>query len=575
MSRPHPARRLARRPQADIAVGERDQARTKTFGERANGGGHVPGVQLFLTGRYFTVTGHRWQPSPEDVTVLTLGQIAQLGHLFGPKEPRSTSLGQRNPADDDETEPEAAALRDRLGAEFLRNPRLKERWEGGAQGLADTSRSGFDMAIVGFLRAAGWSKGETRAALLEFRHGKLREEHDAGTGDRYFERMWTRSAANPRVDPEPPEGWEESHPPADEAPSVNSPHRPAPMPPPDRIRIGDDFVTSFTPPDWLIDGIVQRGRLYACTSLTGHGKTAVWLYIACMVHAHRMIGNLDVTAGHVLYIAGENPEDLKARMHGMIGCFSLKPAQLPFVLPAAFPMTDDEADALIKDIKALGVPLALIVGDTASSFFPGDDENDNVQAGTYARTLRRLTLEVPGNPTVVALCHPVKNATKGNLLPRGGGAFLNELDANLTLWSESRGEVTEMHWQGKIRGADFVPLGYRLRPVPTGFIDHRDRDVMTIVAEPMSEEAVADHAKQTLANEDVVLLALRDHPEWSYADIAENAGWVDDGGKPMKPRVQRAIRALAEDKLIVQPRRGARWELTDKGEKAAGGTNRK
>ena len=33
---------------------------------------------------------------------------------------------------------------------------------------------------------------------------------------------------------------------------------------------------------------------------------------------------------------------------------------------------------------------------------------------------------------------------------------------------------------------------------------------MTIVAEPMSEEAVADHSEQTLANEDVVLRALRD-----------------------------------------------------------------
>ena len=37
--------------------------------------------------------------------------------------------------------------------------------------------------------------------------------------------------------------------------------------------------------------------------------------------------------------------------------------------------------------------------------------------------------------------------------------------------------------------------------------------------------------------------------------------------QPMKLRVQRAIRSLAEDKLIVQPRKGARWELTEKGEK--------
>jgi hypothetical protein len=91
----------------------------------------------------------------------------------------------------------------------------------------------------------------------------------------------------------------------------------------------------------------------------------------------------------------------------------------------------------------------------------------------------------------------------------------------------------------------------------------------------MSEEAVADHTKQTLANEDVVLRALRDHPEWSYAQIAREAGWVDENGQPMKPRVQRAIRSLAEDKLIVQPRKGARWELTEKGEKTAGAANQR
>jgi hypothetical protein len=345
---------------------------------------------------------------------------------------------------------------------------------------------------------------------------------------------------------------------------------PSPQPPASgRIHIGDDFVTGFEPPDWLIDGIVQRGRLYACTSLTGHGKTAVWLYIACMVHASRMVGNLDAVGGRVLYIAGENPEDLKARMLGMAGFFGLKSKQLPFVLPAAFPMTDRGANALIKDITALGVPLALIVGDTASSFFPGDDENDNVQAGAYARTLRRLTLEVPGNPTVVALCHPVKNAAKGNLLPRGGGAFLNELDCNLTLWSESQGEVTELHWQGKIRGPDFPPLAFSLRAVPTGHIDRKARPVMTIVAEPMSEEAAADHAKLTLANTDVVLRSLRDHPDWSLARRATEAGWLDEEGRPLRGRVQRALRSLASDKLIERKRESAPWTLTAKGEEAA------
>ena len=89
-----------------------------------------------------------------------------------------------------------------------------------------------------------------------------------------------------------------------------------------RILSGADFIARHIPPVWLIDGIVQRSRLYACTSLTGHGKTAVWLFNACMVHAGRMIGQLDVFQGNVLFLAGENPADLEARMIGMARAFN-------------------------------------------------------------------------------------------------------------------------------------------------------------------------------------------------------------------------------------------------------------
>ena len=342
-------------------------------------------------------------------------------------------------------------------------------------------------------------------------------------------------------------------------------HHSAGEPQPGRILTGAEFIARHVPPVWLIDGIVQRSRLYACTSITGHGKTAVWLFNACMIHAGRMIGQLDVFQGNVLILAGENPADLEARMIGMAKAFKLPLDRLPYVLPGSFPMTEEEADALKRDIAGLGVPLALIVGDTASSFFPGDDENSNVQAGTYARTLRSLN-ECDGTPAVIALCHPIKNPSRGTLLPRGGGAFLNELDGNLVLWSASKGEVTELHWCGKIRGPDFSALGYQLRPVPTGLNDEKDRPEMTIIAEPMSDEAIADHTQQDMANDDVVLKALHENPKLSLASIARNAGWLDEDDQPEKWRVQRAITSLAEDKLIQKLRKGARWQLTEKGQ---------
>jgi hypothetical protein len=39
---------------------------------------------------------------------------------------------------------------------------------------------------------------------------------------------------------------------------------------------------------------------------------------------------------------------------------------------------------------------------------------------------------MPGGPCVLVACHPPKNAGDDNLLPRGGGAFIAEMDGNLT-----------------------------------------------------------------------------------------------------------------------------------------------
>lgn len=50
------------------------------------------------------------------------------------------------------------------------------------------------------------------------------------------------------------------------------------------------FIADFEPPDYLLDGILQRRFVYSLTAQTGHGKTAVALLIA------RLIGGSDPQA---------------------------------------------------------------------------------------------------------------------------------------------------------------------------------------------------------------------------------------------------------------------------------------
>jgi RecA-family ATPase len=327
-----------------------------------------------------------------------------------------------------------------------------------------------------------------------------------------------------------------------------------------------DFMAGFVPPDYIIDGIMQRGRLYALTSPTGHGKTAVALYQGCMVAAGRNIGGIEVTQGPVVFLAGENPDDLRCRLYAACQAYHLEPAALPlYVLPGNFPLAAGTVETLKQRIDALGVDPVLIVVDTAAAYFHGDNDNDNVQMGAYARQLRVLTT-CKGKPAVLTPAHPVKNPDRENLLPRGGGAFLNEIDGNLTLWAATMGETAALHWQGKIRGADFSPVSFALQQVKiANLTDRRGRPIMSIVATLQTDDQAENAAKQARTDENTVLSWLRTHPGISIKDIALNTGWVSPTGTPHKGKVHRLLKALQVDKLAT-PHRG-KWKLTEAGKK--------
>src|SRR5262249_4943805 len=73
------------------------------------------------------------------------------------------------------------------------------------------------------------------------------------------------------------------------------------------------FIRSFVPPDYLINGILQRRFIYSITGRTGEGKTTVCLRLAAHVAEGISIGKAEVSRGRVLYLAGENPDDIRMR----------------------------------------------------------------------------------------------------------------------------------------------------------------------------------------------------------------------------------------------------------------------
>jgi hypothetical protein len=211
--------------------------------------------------------------------------------------------------------------------------------------------------------------------------------------------------------------------------------------------------------------------------------------------------------------------------------------------------------------------ISLLIVDTSAAYYTGSDENDNVQLGNHARNLRAM-VSLPGNPTILTTCHPTKNPDMSNLLPRGGGAFLAEVDGNLVAIRERGSSLVEITTHGKFRGAEFDPLSFKLMELTSEKLkDGRGKNIWTVIAVPIQEGERSAMADAGYAKRSQLLRAMIDRPASSIAELAQAVGWTYQNGNPNRSLVQRLLASLREEKLVEK--KGDRWVPTPKGRKAA------
>jgi hypothetical protein len=227
------------------------------------------------------------------------------------------------------------------------------------------------------------------------------------------------------------------------------------------IKSSKEFVAGFVPPDYLVDGFVQEAFLYSLTGATGAGKTAITLRLAASTALGVVFANRETKKRRVLYLAAENPVDVRMRWIALAQQMDFNAETIEvFFVEGAFKISQ-MADTLKTEAASHGGEFGLVIIDTGPVFYEGDDENNRTQQARHAAMLRQLIDIIPGKPAVIANVHPVKNAAADNLLPAGGGSFLNQVDGNLT--AAKTDNTTELHWQGKFRGVEFAPMHFMLR----------------------------------------------------------------------------------------------------------------
>lgn len=337
------------------------------------------------------------------------------------------------------------------------------------------------------------------------------------------------------------------------------------MPPPARMVLSSgSFIDGFVPPDYHLDGITQRRFLYSMTAPTGSGKTAILLRLAAQTALGMSLAGREIVPGRVVYFAGENPDDVRMRwvvMSEKMG-FDARNIDVHFI-PGAFSIGALQA-RIVAEIETIG-GCDLVIIDTSAAYFPGNDENSNVEMGKHARQLRTLTT-LPGKPCVLVACHPVKNAGTENLLPRGGGAFLAEVDGNLVCIK--RDSIVDVHWQGKFRGPDFEAIGFRLETVTSEKLrDSRGRRLPAVVAIPITESDRADMQAPAMRDEDQLILLLAKGVFSSVRNTAEALGWLGRTGEAQKSKVHAALMKLKGEGMAKKSRE--KWELTPQGQQEA------
>jgi hypothetical protein len=331
-----------------------------------------------------------------------------------------------------------------------------------------------------------------------------------------------------------------------------------------------EFTASYVPLDYLVDGLILEAFLYSLTGATGAGKTTITLCLAASVGLGIPFANRTTKKRRVLYLAAENPVDIRMRWIALAQQMDFDPDTIEVYFVEGGFRISQTAARLKAEAAERGGEFGLVIVDTSPMFYEGDDENNRAQQGRHAELLRSLIDIIPGSPAVIANCHPVKHAAPDNLLPAGGGNFLNQVDGNLT--AARTDSTTELHTQGKFRGPDFAPLHFMLRTVThERLVTSTGRLIPAVVCDWISDTAKEEIAAQKVRDEDLLLAAIDADPKASTASLATKLKWMLYNGEPNRMKVSRMVKALKGGKLITETR-GGKYRLTEAGKKALKGS---
>jgi len=323
------------------------------------------------------------------------------------------------------------------------------------------------------------------------------------------------------------------------------------------------FLSDLRPLEYLVDGLLPMGVTYSLTGHAGHGKTTLALQFALSVARGEMFGERETSKGRVLILAGENPYNVKWQYAAALAARNLSPADVDIHFVEGRFSINQFSDVLRAKMDAMP-DLKLVIVDSLQAFFEGDNDNDNTQMVEMAHKLRALCA-TERRPALLIIAHPAgKVPTKDNLVPRGGGAFLNEIDGNLTIWSQDASQQT-LHHSQKFRGAGFDAMEWVMHVHEFSHLtDIHGTPLKLPVSRP---ETVSERSTREVVNDDLLRRYLETVADETPLSVREGASQY----RVSRYRMEQIIKTAKEEKLIK--RYAKTYRITDGGKDFLGGKN--
>lgn len=258
---------------------------------------------------------------------------------------------------------------------------------------------------------------------------------------------------------------------------------------------------------WLVKRIVPAESLGMLFGGSGTFKSFLALDMALhMAHGLPWLGRR-TTQGPVLYIAAEGGAGLWARVQAWHQARRLKWQDVPFyAVPAAVDLTAD-AWRVVDAAQAVGVQPAMVVVDTLSQTYSGEENSANEMAA-YFRELGARFRQL-WRCAVLLIHHSGHMATER---PRGSSAIRANLDFMFGVFRDEKEMLATMTCAKQKDGEAFEEVTFSLSPQTLG-TDADGDPITSLVARHLSsaeevQEAAEAEVKAGRSNGNKLFLTL-------------------------------------------------------------------